>query len=97
MSICDSTQFPPKCQTSLPAGVTTYRFKHPRRGWIPLALSYWPERRNQPAAYQVLGTNTAFTPEQVRAGLASQVLIPTTRSEYSILRDIRDLLNHTYA
>lgn len=68
-------------------GISTYRWKHPERGWTPIALEYYPERPEirQIAAYRVLGTSQLLTPEQVRNGIGSGVLIPATIETYRSL------------
>ena len=61
-------------------GISTYRWNHPLRGWVPLMLEYFPERpeARQVAAYVIAGTSNVLTPSQVRNAIAYGIIVPVT-------------------
>lgn len=83
----NNTQIPRVTQARRPYsrnGISTYAHKDPVRGWVPLAMEYYPERPrvHQVAAYVVVGTDRVYTPEQVRDMLAAGTLVPSTQTDY---------------
>lgn len=61
-------------------GISTYRWNHPQRGWVPLMLEYFPERPEirQTASYVIVGTSHVLTPEQVRNAIGNGIIVPAT-------------------